>query len=374
MTSINPAETALGKMFAAQDHATEQMVRFEQFLKVGLPHPRAENWRWTDLHGAIAKFTKLAMTTRSDACVTLNGAEQIEFTSAKEDPISLLAAGLSTNNSIARFVIDQTSDDIMTLHTSLDASFSGSMVQVLVKSGCSVIIVEENQQAGSSFAVNAREFIVENGASLTRILVNENSPDQARINQAFVEIGESAGFNQYTFDFGAYLSRNETNVSLVGENTKVNINGAYLLANNDKVDMSSIIDHQHQNCVTKQLVKGVVMGNAKAVFQGKFHVQRAAQKTDAKMGHHTILLGDTARVQAKPELEIYADDVACAHGNTIGELDENALFYMRQRGLSESQARALLIRAFVIETLDGLPVNIAANLTADIDNWLEQRQ
>ncbi|MCF6293324.1 MAG: Fe-S cluster assembly protein SufD [Robiginitomaculum sp.] len=374
MTSINSAETALGKMLAAQDRSGEQMARFEQFLKVGLPHPRAENWRWTDLHGAIAKFTKLAVTTGSDAHVTLSGAAQIDFTSAKEDPISLLAAGLSTDNSIAGFVIDQTSDDIMTLHTSSNASFSGSVVQVLVRAGCSVVIVEDNQQDDSGFSVNAREFIVEDGASLTRILINENSLDQTRINQAFVEIGESASFNQYTFDFGAYLSRNETNVSLVGKNTKVNINGAYLLANNDKVDMSSIIDHQHQNCVTKQLVKGVVMGNAKAVFQGKFHVRRAAQKTDAKMGHHTILLGDTARVQAKPELEIYADDVACAHGNTIGELDENALFYMRQRGLSESQARALLIRAFVIETLDGLPANIAEDLTTGIDNWLEQRQ
>ena len=374
MVSISQAEAALGKMFAAQANAADQVERFERFAEVGLPHPRDEKWRWTDLHGAITKFSKRAAAIKNDAYVTLDGVTQTEFVSKKNDLISLLAAGLSTANSIAEFVIDRTPDKVLKLQTNCNSTLSGSLVQIRVKSGCSVVLIEDNNQINNGFAVNSREFIVEYDASLTRILVNKHSPDQTRINQAFVEIGQNGYYHQYTLDFGAHLSRNQTHISLLGDNTNIAVNGAYLLFDNCKSDMTSVISHQALSGVTRQLVKGVVFDQAKAVFQGKFHVAKSAQQTDAKMGHHTVLLGDAARVQAKPELEIYADDVACAHGNTVGALDDAALFYMRQRGLSETQARALLIRAFVIETLDKLPAEIAKDLTADIDNWLEGRQ
>lgn len=374
IVSISQAETALGKVFAAQGNAADQVKRFELFSEIGLPHPRDENWRWTDLHGAITKFTKTAVATKSDTCVTLDGVTQTEFVSKKNDPISLLAAGLSTDNSIAGFVIDRTTDQVLKLKTNCNSTLGGSLVQIRVKSGCSVVLIEDNNRASNGFAVNSREFIVEGGATLTRVLVNQHSSDQVRVNQAFVEVGENGCYHQYTLDFGAHLSRNQTHISLLGDNTNIAVNGAYLLSKSSKSDMISVISHQALSGVTRQLVKGVVFDQAKAVFQGKFHVAKSAQRTDAKMGHHTILLGDAARVQAKPELEIYADDVACAHGNTVGALDDAALFYMRQRGLSKTQARALLIRAFVVETLDKLPADIAKDLTAYIDDWLEERQ
>jgi len=126
------------------------------------------------------------------------------------------------------------------------------------------------------------------------------------------------------------------------------------------------------DCTIRQAVKGVVTDKSRGVFQGKFHVRRPAQHTDAEMRHDALMLSDTSEIRSKPELEIYADDVACAHGNTIGQLDESALFYMRQRGISLGEARALLTEAFVADVFDDLDdEGLRESLLAKIREWLK---
>ena len=135
--------------------------------------------------------------------------------------------------------------------------------------------------------------------------------------------------------------------------------------------MTSHIDLKHPDCTIRQSVKGVVTDQSRGVFQGKFHVHKDAQLTDAEMRHDALMLSDRAEVRAKPELEIYADDVACAHGNTIGALDESALFYMRQRGIPVAQARAMLTEAFLAEVFDELDdEDMRETILGKVREWL----
>ena len=161
----------------------------------------------------------------------------------------------------------------------------------------------------------------------------------------------------------------------MGREVEAQLNGAYLLSGKRHTDMTSYIDLAAPNCVIRQAVKGVASDKARGVFQGKFHVRRPAQKTDAEMRHDALMLSDTAQIRAKPELEIYADDVECAHGNTLGALDEDALFYMRQRGISLAQAKALLTEAFVAGVFDGLEdEGLKESLLGKVRAWLESSQ
>jgi len=158
----------------------------------------------------------------------------------------------------------------------------------------------------------------------------------------------------------------------MGTDCELTANGAYLLNYKRHIDMTSHIDLGVPDTLVRQSVKGVVTDKSRGVFQGKFHVRRPAQHTDAEMRHDALMLSDTAEIRSKPELEIYADDVACAHGNTIGALDESALFYMRQRGIPLTQARALLTEAFVAEVFDDLEdEELRESLLDKVRDWLQ---
>jgi Fe-S cluster assembly protein SufD len=151
---------------------------------------------------------------------------------------------------------------------------------------------------------------------------------------------------------GAKRQRFETRVSHPGGGAKARLDGVYLLDGPRHADLTSAVIHEGEGGSTDQLTKGAVHGAARAVFQGRIVVARGADQTDARMGHHGLILSERAEIDAKPELEIYADDVACTHGNTVGALDEQALFYARSRGIPEAQARAMLTEAFVGEVVD----------------------
>ena len=157
----------------------------------------------------------------------------------------------------------------------------------------------------------------------------------------------------------------------MGNAVKATINAAYLLDGSRHCDMTSYIDLACPDGHIRQSVKGVTADKSRGVFQGKFHVRRPAQHTDAEMRHDAIMLSDTSEIRSKPELEIYADDVACAHGNTIGALDESALFYMRQRGIPLAQARALLTEAFLGSVFDTLEDEVMReSLLEKLRGWL----
>src|SRR5262249_6316516 len=156
-----------------------------------------------------------------------------------------------------------------------------------------------------------------------------------------------ARFAQTVIALGAKRQRLETVVSHGGGGAIARLDGLYLLKDRRHADITTVVTHGAVGGTTDQVTKGGVSDQARGVFQGRIVVAQGADQTDAKMGHHALVLGDRAEVDAKPELEIYADDVACAHGNTVGALDEAALFYAQSRGIPEDEARAMLTEAFL---------------------------
>jgi Fe-S cluster assembly protein SufD len=244
-------------------------------------------------------------------------------------------------------------------------------VGVIVEAGAEATLLESHEGWGEAYLANSLiEIRVEEGARLERVVLVEEPHDSVSVNSAEVHLKPGARFAQTTFGTGAQLQRLETRVVHPGEGAEVRMDGVYLLTGARHADMTSVVSHSGLNGVTSQLTKGVVRDQARGVFQGKIIVQRGADGTDARMGHHALILSERGEVDAKPELEIYADDVQCAHGNTVGALDESALFYMQQRGLSADEARALLVQAFLIEVVDRIDHEGARERVRE---WLEGR-
>ena len=167
-----------------------------------------------------------------------------------------------------------------------------------------------------------------------------------------VSIGERANYRGFQFTIGAKLSRNTINVNFNGSHSEADISGVALLWDEQHSDTTMDIVHGVPHTLSRELFKTVLDDRGRAVFQGKLVVKPDAQKTDAKQMAHGMLLSETAEFDAKPELEIYADDVVCGHGATSGQLDEDMMFYMRQRGMSEETVQTLLILAFVGEAFE----------------------
>ena len=238
-----------------------------------------------------------------------------------------------------------------------------------VRAGEEEILVERLDDA-TPFAASVREIQILPGGALTRI-VTQRSSDDVVLNAAHVSLSDGARYRQIVLAEGAKLARIETHVSIEGEGAEVELNGVYLCGAARHADLTSVVEHKAPNCQTRQLIKGVARSRGRGVFQGKIVVEHGAQKTDARQYHHGMLLEDGAEIFAKPELLIHADDVQCAHGNTAGGIDESALFYLRSRGVPETQARGLLIGAFLAEAIpQGLPQEINDELMQRIRLWL----
>ena len=244
-------------------------------------------------------------------------------------------------------------------------------VGVVVEAGATATLLESYEGWGEGyFANHLLEVFVEEGASLERIVLIEEPASAVSISSAEVHVSKGGSFAQTTVTNGATLQRLETQVVHPGEEASVRIDGLYTLSAARHADLTSVVRHNGMNGVTSQLTKGVVRDTARGVFQGKIVVERGADGTVARLGHPALILGERAEVDAKPELEIYADDVQCAHGNTIGNLDASALFYMQQRGIPADEARALLTQAFLIEVVDRIAHEGAREVVRE---WLTER-
>ncbi|WP_374275452.1 Fe-S cluster assembly protein SufD [Brevundimonas sp.] len=226
-------------------------------------------------------------------------------------------------------------------------------VGVVIEAGAHATLLESHEGWGGGYLSNTLiEIFVHEGATLERVVVVEEPEDAISIASVEVHLKPGARYGHTIAATGAKLQRLETRIVHPGQDAEVRMDGVYALTGARHVDLTSVVDHQGPDGRTSQLAKGVVRDTARGVFQGKIVVQRGADGTDARMGHHALILGERAEIDAKPELIIYADDVQCAHGNTVGNLDESALFYMQQRGLPADEARALLTQAFLFEVVD----------------------
>lgn len=180
----------------------------------------------------------------------------------------------------------------------------------------------------------------------------------------------SSNYTSHSFSFGGALVRNDINTVLDGEGIESVLNGLYIASRNQHVDNHTVIDHAKPHCHSNELYKGVLDENAKAVFSGKIHVRQIAQKTDAIQSNQNLLLSEDATVDTKPQLEIFADDVKCTHGGTVGQIDEEGVFYLQSRGLSKDQARNMMIQAFAGEVTHKVKIE---SLRDTLDEWVFAR-
>jgi Fe-S cluster assembly protein SufD len=176
-----------------------------------------------------------------------------------------------------------------------------------------------------------------------------------------VRLQRASTFTSYALTFGGRIARNDITAVLDGEGAECTLDGLYIADGETLVDTHTTIDHAKPHCPSHEVYKGILSGKARAVFNGKIIVRQDAQKTNAKQTNKALLLTDDAQINTKPQLEIFADDVKCTHGAAIGQLDEDAMFYLRARGIGLLEARNLLIHAFAGEVLDGIALPAVRN-------------
>jgi Fe-S cluster assembly protein SufD len=420
-----PAEQALSAAFTAAHSempgkgpvAKLREEAFRRFDASGLPHRRIEEWKYTDLRTLMREAKPLAGPVKSKGSVPLLAgvdASQIAIVNGRYEPgwsdgdpgiaLSELFAFLEEQITYRDGEIPGKDDTAFWLNT----AFMTGGVALRVKKGVhikkpihiahvfvgdagaamyprSVVIVEPGAQltliesfagpAGIDYQVNsALELVIGEGAQVDHIKVGHDGSSALRLSTLSVTVGAKATYHDFAFTVGGAVVRNQTFVRFGGEGTEAAIDGATLIKGRQHVDNTLVIEHAAGGCTSRERFRTVLEGESHGIFQGKIVVEPHAQKTDAKMASHALLLSDEAEADNKPELEIFADDVQCGHGATAGALDSALKFYLMSRGIPETQAEALLIQAFVGAAIEDIAdERIREALMGEAVTWLEAR-
>lgn len=390
------AELSLVERYAnlALDGRRERL--FEAFAATGLPHRRLENWRWSDFKAAVkggaAEPAEALNDPLAEEGVAVIGfgpggvvlpsqaidgmtiraqADAMALAGAEDMPLGALAAALAGGKAQpAAVVVDVSAGAPQRLHIVHQGrgAFQAARMVFLLRPGAELVLTESHL-GGAQLSAAMSEFTLQDGARLNRTIYQRGRAHEAQAITTRID-QDAAESVQTVLAFGAKVARIETHLVHREAGSKATLNAAYLAGAGYHADITTHVRHGAPDCVTRQATKGAVLDGGRGVFQGKFHVPRnAGQRTDASMQHNALLLEGGAEVFAKPELEILADDVQCAHGNTSGALDANQLFYLRQRGIPLTAARALLTEAFIAEALEEAGEAEAA-LRAEASAWL----
>ncbi|WP_084602858.1 Fe-S cluster assembly protein SufD [Rubritepida flocculans] len=217
------------------------------------------------------------------------------------------------------------------------------------------------------------EIAVAEGASLTHVRLQREGRAGFQLATVLAAVEAGATYDNFTLNAGGRLVRNEIHAALRGPKAACHMNGAQLVADGQHADTTTFLDHAAPDCASRQTYKTVLAGRSRGVFQGKILVRQAAQRTDGYQMNQALLLSEEAEIDAKPQLEIYADDVKCSHGATVGALDEAQLFYLRARGIPAATARSMLVEAFLTEAVEGVRDEAArAALDEAVAGWWER--
>jgi Fe-S cluster assembly protein SufD len=385
---------------------------FARFAETGIPTTHTEDWRFTNLSSLAQTPFRLSSNGRSSfsakslvrfriagaACqlVFVNGRYAPELSIQGNLPdgveISNLAAEIESQPSALESWLGQYLDTRRDPFSALNTAFleDGAFVHIekdvvleapihllFVSTGESgptmthprnLIVAEAKSQAsfiedyvsipgapgaeGRIFCNTATELIVGDNAVISHYMIERENTDAFNISTLRIEQGRNASVASHSVLLGGGIVRNNVHPVLNGEGGDCLINGLFAGTGRQHLDNYMLVEHAKPHCGSRQFYNGILGGCAHGVFHGRIIVHKDAQKTDAKQTNRNLLLSDEAQIDTKPQLEIYADDVKCTHGATIGQIDETALFYLRSRGIDEASARQLLLLAFASECLD----------------------
>ena len=283
--------------------------------------------------GTAIRFRQQGFTALNDAWFTDGAVIVVDANAAIATPIHLLYFSTGTGASYPRtLVVAGTNSQV-----SLVESFAGT---------------------DTTYVTNAiTEIVSAEGAHVDHYKVNRESLQAHHVASTHLQLARASVFSTHNISLGGQLTRNDINATLDGEGIECTVNGLYLADGDRLVDTHTAIDHAKPHCHSFEIYKGVLDGHSRGVFNGKIFVREDAQKTDAKQTNQVLLLSDDATIDTKPQLEIFADDVKCTHGATVGQLSAESLFYLRARGIGKEDARALLIHAFAESVVENIRID-----------------
>jgi Fe-S cluster assembly protein SufD len=323
-----------------------------------LPSRRQEDWRWTDLHGLLRTLPAAPGPFEGHLPDGPFEAAEEELLIVNGDgPVRLMVAAGERRVVALRIV------------SAGPAGAWAARLSVNIEKGGTVVLLQSHEAVADGH-VSEFDLDMTLGAEarVERVVMMSDQSQSITISDAQINLAPGASYDQTILTHGGRRQRVETRLVNPGGGATVRLDGVYLVGETRHADVTTEVTHTGLDGFTSQLTKGVARDRGRATFQGRIIVREGADRTDARMGHHALVLSERAEVNAKPELEIYADDVSCAHGNTVGALDEEAIFYACQRGIPESEARALLTMAFVGEVIDRIEYEPAADVAR---SWLE---
>jgi Fe-S cluster assembly protein SufD len=409
--------------------AEARSAAFEAYDRVGLPHRRLEDWKYTDMRALMREVLPLAPAP--DAAALKQAAAAVKLQSIKglrrlvlvdgvfvpklseldglekgvavgtlrgvlESGEATLQAQLLTLDNANPMVALNTAmmtdgvviqiangvvltQPLQIIHvatgTTPAAMFTRSLLRLGKDAGATLVESYIAADGAKTYQVHDSLVIaIGDNSRLDHVRLVEDSREAVNISSAVITLGAHAHFNTFGMTSGAAVSRYQATITFAGEGSRVETNGVNLLNGRQHADTTLFMDHAVPHCASREVFRAVADDRAHSVFQGRIIVRPHAQKTDAKMMTRALLLSDEAEADNKPELEIFADDVTCGHGATTGALDESLLFYLRARGLSEKEAQALLIQAFVGEAIESIVNDDLRELAiATAQRWLEAR-
>ena len=409
--------------------ADQRREAFDAYERLGLPHRRIEDWKYTDLRALMREVLPLAPApdaaalNRAADAVKLRAIEGVrrlvlvdgafapdlsdlgnlekglsirplrEVLDAGDGALSVQAFASDISNPMIALngamatdgvVIDVANGAVLAqplhiVHVASGTAPAAMFTRSLLRLGrdTSVTLVESYLAGEGAKAYQTHDGLVVaigDNARFTHVRLVEDSADAFNISSATISLGAHAHFNTFGLTSGGHVSRYQLTITCAGEGSKVETNGVNLINGKQHADTTLFMDHAVPHCASREIFRAVVDDRAHSVFQGRIIVRPDAQKTDAKMMTRALLLSDDAEADNKPELEIFADDVTCGHGASTGALDESLLFYMRARGLPEKEAQALLIQAFVGEAIETIASDALREVAiAAAQRWLQAR-
>jgi len=388
-----------------------------EFVRMGIPTTRHEEWKYTNVFpfigqdftyrpthwGSVSAQNTMPASAKEiasalgqhvsvrivDGCVIVDdstlpsGVEIIELTPELVENDAAIAGALGSgapmnthpfvalNTALLESgVVLRIGKDVRVeppIHVSIETSDSTSptlitpRLLVIAEQGAEADIVQSHHVSGEATVLDATvvEFVVSAMAHIRYFKIADDADAARSISSVSADVHRDATFTSHALSIGGRFVRNDLALRLCEPSSQGFLFGVSLLADHEYTDNHTVVDHMVPHCHSEELYKGIYDGSSTGVFNGKIYVRPQAQKTTAYQSNHTLLLSSKAQVQAKPQLEIWADDVKCSHGATMGQVDEEAIFYFRSRGIDEDTAKALLTYAFITEvvekiSLDGL--------------------
>jgi Fe-S cluster assembly protein SufD len=328
---------------------------FARFAEVGFPTTHIEEWRFTNVK-PIASVSWASRPTLTPAPLPEQAQAHLGRYASLDHPFVALNTAFLHDVKVIQVPRGKVLEaPIEIVYEGTDGVATHPRTLILVGANAHCTVIETYKGTGTYFTNAVTEVVLGDAAVVDHYKVQQESSSAFHVATLQATIGRSAAFSSHSISLGGALTRNDANATL-SEGSDANLNGLYICTGTQHVDNHTSIDHAKPHATSHELYKGILDGRSYAVFNGKIIVRTDAQKTDSKQTNKNLVLSDDAIINTKPELQIWADDVRCTHGATIGQLDSEMLFYLQSRGIAKMDARNLLIYAFAQDIVDRIKV------------------